>query len=699
MKEKAKKLLEEMTSNQNATFHEGQWEAINSSVNEQKQLLVVQRTGWGKSAVYFIATKLRRDQGYGPTIIISPLLSLIRNQIEAGEKLGLNVVSYNSSMSDEALVYSEYQILNKRADAIIIAPEQLGQTYFSEKILSEISNNIGMFVVDEAHCISDWGHDFRTDYQRIVRFLNAIPQNIPVLATTATANDRVIDDIKKQLSKNLTIIRGPLIREALRLQNMHISSTAERLSWLVKNLPNIKGTGIIYAKTIKDCEILAEFLRRHDIDAHAYHGQIESHELKIALERQLIDNQIKALVATSALGMGFDKPDLSFVIHYQAPGNIVEYYQQVGRAGRGIDSALGIMMLGEEDFYIQSYFIDNSFPKEDDINTLLDTIEKYDGIKATHLESLINFSQGKINKILKFLSNENPSPIFKDVNGFYCRTQFDYSLPIDKIERLNTTKKREWNTLLEYHQSTECLMQFLSKELNDPFVKNCGKCINCDPTNTLSEEIDKILLNDARYFLRHRYVSIKPRSMFASSNRNAQLAFPNYGFSRPINSLKCEIGYALSSWKDGGWGNLVAQGKRNNNFSDELIAPMIKMINSIPYTERPTWITYIPSPRHPNLVKNFAFKLAQSLGIPCLDTILINEIRPPQKTMENSFYQSKNLDGAFSIDESNIYTNPVWLIDDAVDSGWTFTIAGALLRQVGVSKVMPLALTSTKRNG
>lgn len=699
MKEKAQKLLEKMTGNQQAIFHEGQWEAIDSSVNEQKQLLVVQRTGWGKSAVYFIATKLRRDQGYGPTIIISPLLSLIRNQIEAGEKLGLNVVSYNSSMSDEALVYSESQILNKRVDAIIIAPEQLGQTYFSEEILSEISNNIGMFVVDEAHCISDWGHDFRTDYQRIVRFLNAIPQNIPVLATTATANDRVIDDIKKQLSKDLLIIRGPLMREALSLQNIHISNKAKRLSWLVKNLPHIKGTGIIYAKTIRDCEILSEFLRRHNIDAHAYHGQLESHDLKIALEHQLIGNQIKALVSTSALGMGFDKPDLGFVIHYQAPGNIVEYYQQVGRAGRGIDSALGIMMLGEEDFYIQSYFIDNSFPKEDDINTLLDIVEKYDGVKKTNLEPLINFSQGKINKVLKFLSNENPSPIFKDDNGFYHRTQFDYSLPVDKIKRLSTTKKKEWDNLLEYHQSTECLMKFLGKELNDSYIKNCGKCMNCNPENALSEELDELLLNDAREFLRHRYILIKPRSRFASSNKNAQLAFPNYGFSYSINNLKCETGYALSSWKDGGWGNFVAEGKMNNSFSDELIAPMIKMINSIQYIERPTWITYIPSPRRPDLVRDFAFKLAQSLGIPCLDAVSINEVKPQQKTMENSFYQSKNLDGAFCINESNIHRSPVWLIDDAVDSGWTFTIAGALLRQAGISKVIPLALTSTKRNG
>ena len=699
MKERAQKLLEKMTGNQQAQFHEGQWEAINSSVNEQKQLLVVQRTGWGKSAVYFISTKLRREQGYGPTIIISPLLSLIRNQIESATKLGLIAVSYNSSMSTSERKVAEKHIIENKVDIIITTPEQLGPSKkFAKEILSEISNNIGMFVVDEAHCISDWGHDFRPDYQRIVRFLEGLPANIPVLATTATANDRVISDIQSQLGESLAIIRGTLMRESLSLQNIYLSSKSERLAWLAEKLQTIEGTGIIYAKTTKDCEIVSEFLQANNISSQPYHGSLKN-LTRMELENDLLNNNIKVLVATSALGMGFDKPDLSFVIHYQAPGNIVEYYQQVGRAGRGLSHSTGTMMLGEEDSKIQQYFISNAFPKEDEIRDLLSIIEEHDGIKESDIVPLVNFSESKIGAILKFLSIKNPSQLLLDEDNYYHRTPFEYNHPYEKIDRLNKIKRQEWNKLLEYHQSKNCLMSFLGKELDDISINNCGKCMNCSPDTILSVDINDNMIHKANEFLRHRYIPIKPRSRFASSKINAQLAFPNYGFPYSIDELKCEIGYALSSWKDGGWGNLVAQGKRNNNFSDELIAPMIKMINSIPYTERPTWITYIPSPRHPNLVRNFALKLAQSLGIPCLDTVLINEIRPPQKTMENSFYQSKNLDGAFGIDESNIYTNPVWLIDDAVDSGWTFTIAGALLRQVGVSKVMPLALTSTKRNG
>lgn len=700
MKKTGLDLLHKMTNNPVATFHDDQWESIEQLVTKQSQLLVVQRTGWGKSAVYFIATKIRRLQGFGPTIIISPLLSLIRNQIESAEKLDLKVVSYNSSMDKNQLKVAEQQIISHHVDAIIISPEQLGPTYFSENILSNISNGIGLFVVDEAHCISDWGHDFRPDYGRIVRVLQNMPENMPVLATTATANDRVVKDIKSQLGDRLSIIRGPLKRKALQLQNIHISNKSERLAWLAKNIPTIQGTGIIYAKTTKDCEIVAGFLQQNDIEAFAYHSNLKNEQEKIELEQKLLNNEIKALVATSALGMGFDKPDLSFVIHYQAPGNVVEYYQQVGRAGRGIEHALGLMMLGDEDARIQQYFIDNAFPKEKQIENLLSVIDSKNGVKITELEPLVNFAQTKIKSIIKFLSIENPSPILKQ-DKEYFRTQFDYHLPHDKIERLNTIKTEEWNKLNEYHNSDQCLMLFLEQQLDDLNTKPCGKCANCKPALSLSANINEDTVLQAHDYLRHRYIKIAPRATFASSGENARLAFSTYNLPYSANkaNLNIEPGMALSSWKDGGWGDIVAQGKYDGQFSVDLIPPMIKMINSLDYTERPAWIAYIPSPRHPNLVKDFARKLASELGIHCLDALSIQEERPPQKTMENSFYQSKNLDGAFIVNTDKIYSDPVWLIDDAVDSRWTFTIAGALLKRAGVKQVIPIALTSTSNNG
>lgn len=436
MKNRALSLLQKLTGNESAEFHDDQWESIDALVNNHKQILVVQRTGWGKSAVYFIATKIRREQGYGPTLIISPLIALIRNQIEAASALDLRVVSITSSMSKQERSDAKADILKGLVDAVIIAPEQLAPSDFSKTILNQIASDIGMIVVDEAHCISDWGHDFRPDYRRISRLLQNMPDNMPFIATT---NDRVVNDIEAQLGDRLQIIRGPLIRDTLQLQNLDIPNVSERLAWLVGNVPRIRGTGIIYTKTVRDCDVVAGFLRENGINAHAYHGSIAS-SLREPLEQDLIHSNIKALVATSALGMGFDKPDLGFVIHFQAPGNVVEYYQQVGRAGRAIKHALGIMMLGEDDHQIQEYFIKNTFPKQKQVDKLLEALADNSGLKVNEIEPLVNFSKGKIQDILKYLSIENPSPVYEN-KGSYHRTSFEYSLPKKKIKDIKAIKK------------------------------------------------------------------------------------------------------------------------------------------------------------------------------------------------------------------------------------------------------------------
>ena len=321
MKQLALKYLQEMTGNINATFHTDQWESIEELVVQKNKLLVVQKTGWGKSAVYFISTKILRQQRAGLSIIISPLISLMRNQIESAEKLGLEVVTINSSLTPGERTENERKLLSGIVDAVIISPEQLANDSFVENVLQNILSQVGLFVVDEAHCISDWGHDFRPDYRRIVRILQYMPNNMPVLATTATANNRVVDDIKQQLGGQLKIRRGSLLREALQLQNIVLLQKTARLAWLIQALLKIEGTGIIYAKTTKECETVSQWLQSKGIDARAYHGSVNT-ELRKQLEDDLIHNRLKALVATSALGMGFDKPDISFVIHYQAPGNL-----------------------------------------------------------------------------------------------------------------------------------------------------------------------------------------------------------------------------------------------------------------------------------------------------------------------------------------------------------------------------------------
>ncbi|MGB3512832.1 MAG: RecQ family ATP-dependent DNA helicase [Microcoleaceae cyanobacterium] len=322
-------------NNPTAEFRDGQWKAIEAITENQSRLLVVQRTGWGKSFVYFLATRLLRDEGKGITLLISPLLALMRNQIAAAERIGIRAKTINSSNSEE-WEEVENDLIAGKVDILLISPEKLANEKFRENILIPVAKNIGLFVVDEAHCISDWGHDFRPDYRRIVRILQALPENIPVLATTATANNRVVDDILVQLGSKLKISRGSLTRDSLLLQNIYLPISASRLAWLAEYLPNIPGSGIIYTLTVRDAERVSNWLKSQGINVEAYHGKKK--EIREELEVQLLNNEIKALVATVALGMGFDKPDLGFVIHYQRPGSVIHYYQQVGRAGRAFNN-------------------------------------------------------------------------------------------------------------------------------------------------------------------------------------------------------------------------------------------------------------------------------------------------------------------------------------------------------------------------
>jgi len=378
MKSRAQELLRNMLGD-TASFREGQWEAIDSVIGGNKTL-VVQRTGWGKSIIYFIATRLFREQGAGPTILISPLLSLMRNQIDIASRIGIRAVSINSSNEEE---WQEVEVLLQKGecDVLLVSPERLSNQRFLTGVLPSIKGGIGMFVVDEAHCISDWGHDFRPDYRRIVKIVKNLPPNVPILATTATANSRVIGDIDEQIGPNLTILRGRLARESLKLQRIKLEDQAERLAWLAENLPIIDGSGIIYCLTIADCRRVSRWLHERGINVLEYHGKLED-GLRLEYEQRLLANEVKALAATIALGMGFDKPDLGFVIHYQRPGSLVVYYQQIGRAGRAVDNAYAVLLNGREDDEIQDYFINNAFPTAYEMEQVLNIV--FAKIKVYH---------------------------------------------------------------------------------------------------------------------------------------------------------------------------------------------------------------------------------------------------------------------------------------------------------------------------
>lgn len=693
LQEQALTFLKTALDNPNASFRAGQWESIEQLLDKNR-VLVVQRTGWGKSMVYFLATKLLREQGAGPTLLISPLLSLMRNQLEAAERIGITARAINST-NEEEWERIQYELLQNKVDILLISPERLANDEFNQKIFSRLGNNIGLFVVDEAHCISDWGHDFRPDYRRIVRVLQAMPTNTRVLATTATANNRVVQDIKAQLGENITVQRGSLVRKSLRLQNIIMPSSAARMAWLAQTLPDLPGSGIVYTLTQQDAERVAAWLRVNKIDAKAYHAGVPDDEegasIREELEQELMNNQIKVLVATVALGMGFDKPDLGFVIHFQRPGSVVHYYQQVGRAGRGVEEAYGILLGGAEDDEIGDFFIRNAFPPQQHISEILQALDRSDnGLSISELQRILNLSKGKIEKTVKYLTVESPSPITK-IDGKWQLTAVaeSYQINQEHIDAITAIRCAEQQQMREYMNHSGCLMAFLQKALDDPAPMICGKCCNCSPNMHLDATYDEDLATKARQFLRRSYQLLAPKGRWPAANMFTKS--PLSGYMIP-QDRRAEVGRALCLWRDDGWGKLVVKGKyQDNKFSDELIPACLEMLREWDPTPAPKWVTCIPSLNHPEPVPDFARRLAHALRLPFIPCIEMVPTNNQQKEMENSYQQAKNLDGVFTI-TSECLDEPCLLIDDMVKSGWTFAVAAALLRQAGCSAVYPMAL-------
>ncbi|MDD2661138.1 MAG: RecQ family ATP-dependent DNA helicase [Methylococcales bacterium] len=692
----AEQFLKIALANPSAQFREGQWEAIHALVNQQQKLLVVQRTGWGKSSVYFISTKIFRDRGMGPTIIVSPLLALMRNQIESAQRLGIVAETMNSTNREDWQSVTQ-RILNNQVDCLLISPERLANDQFVETVLHPIADRIALMVIDEAHCISDWGHDFRPDYRRIVNILRQLPANTPVLGTTATANNRVIQDIQTQLG-NIQIQRGTLIRESLALQNIVLPDQASRLAWLTQTIPQLLGTGIVYTLTTRDAEQVAEWLVQNGIDAKAYHGSIEaegfgnSNVYRQHLEDLLLTDQLKVLVATTALGMGYDKPDLGFVIHYQAPGSIVAYYQQVGRAGRGIDHAVGVLMSGTEDQDIHEFFRHSAFPSEAQVNEILDTLTQVDGLSIRGIEERTNLRNGQIEKVLKLLSVESPAPVIK-VDSQWRRTPVPFMMDRQRIAHLTQQREQEWAEVQQYLTHQSCLMNYLRQALDDTNITECGKCASCLEQSVMSISIDPMLTHQAASFLKQAEMPIKPKKQVAAN------AFAQYGFRGNLSvALQAQEGRVLSRWGDAGWGKQVADDKHNRHFRNELVDAVAEMICE---RWRPdpslTWVCCVPSMNHPQLVLDFARRLADKLGIPFIDAVVKAKTNQPQKSQQNRFHQCRNLDGAFAIHQP-VPNGAVLLVDDIVDSGWTLTVIAALLQQAGSGVVFPVALASSSVN-
>ena len=682
---RALELLRIGSGRADATFRDGQEDAIRHIVEGKGRLLVVQKTGWGKSFVYFIATKLLREAGAGPALLISPLLALMRNQIAAAERMGVRAATINSDNQDEWKSV-EAKLRRNEVDILLIAPEKLGNDWFNTEVLAGIAGQISLMVIDEAHCISDWGHDFRPHYRLLERIARTLPANLRLLATTATANDRVMEDLVAVLGPNMKVLRGDLNRSSLTLQTMRLPSQAVRMAWIAQQLSSLPGHGIIYTLTIRDANQLADWLKAQGFAVEAYTGK--TGDRREELEQALQENKVKALVATTALGMGYDKPDLAFVIHFQMPGSVVAYYQQVGRAGRALESAYGVLLSGDEEEGITDWFIRSAFPTRQEVDDVLGALnEAPEGLSIPDLMTCVNMSKGRIEKTITALSLESPAPIAKQGTKWQLTAAELGDEFWARADRLTKLRRAELQQMQEY--------------VSRPFGQHMGFLIDAldgdsstvSPPSLppLSEDVDQLLVREAEEFLCRTSLPIEPRKKWPVGG------MPQYGIHTASTiPYQAQPGKALCVWGDAGWGGLVRQGKyHDGHFSDDLVAACVKMIQEWNPQPSPTWVTCVPSLRHPELVPNFAQRLAAALGLPFHMVIAKTDTRPEQKTMANSTQQARNIDGSLALNGQPIPPGPALLVDDMVDSRWTLTVAAWLLRKSGSGAVWPMALSQT----
>ncbi|MGO8669850.1 MAG: RecQ family ATP-dependent DNA helicase [Capsulimonadaceae bacterium] len=680
--QRALELLRIGSGKPSARFRDGQEEAIRHIVEGRGRLLVVQKTGWGKSSVYFIATKLLREAGGGPALLISPLLALMRNQIEATGRMGVRAATINSDNTDQWDAV-ESAIKRDEVDILLISPERLASEQFVARVLAPTAATISVLVIDEAHCISDWGHDFRPHYRRLERIAHTLPPNLRLLATTATANDRVIEDLRAVLGPNLEIARGDLSRPSLSLQTIRLASQAERLAWLAEHVAAVSGSGIIYTLTKRDASQVADWLSSRGLHVAAYTG--DAGESRPALEQALLHNEIKALVATTALGMGFDKPDLAFVMHYQTPGSVVAYYQQVGRAGRDIAAAYGVILSGEEEQDITDFFIESAFPSRDEVKEVLAALETDPrGLSVPELQVKVNMSQGRIEKTIDLLSLESPAPIAKQGRKWQLTASNLSEAFWDRAKRLTDLRRDEQRQMQQYVNLTAGHMEYLIRALDGAPVVVGAPVLPALPTTA-----DPVLVREAIAFLRRTNLPIEPRRRWPPGG------LPNYGLRGDIPAeLRAQPGKSLCVWKDAGWGCEVCDGKyTDKRFSDDLVHACIALIRQWNPDPAPTWVTCVPSLRHPSLLPDFARRLAAELKLPFHNVLVKSGNQPEQKTMANSAQQARNVDGSLSLATQRLPTGPTIILDDVVHSRWTLTIAAWLLRLHGSGEVYPLALS------
>ncbi|WP_416902310.1 DEAD/DEAH box helicase [Micromonospora echinospora] len=713
VRERAEAVLRRLAG-AHARLREDQWRAIEALVVDRRRVLCVQRTGWGKSAVYFVATALLRGRdtdtaptgGVGPTVIVSPLLALMRNQVEAAGRAGIRARTINSANLDEWDGITA-EIHDGTVDVLLISPERLNNPDFRDTVLPRLAATTGLLVVDEAHCVSDWGHDFRPDYRRLRTFLANLPTGTPVLATTATANARVTADVAEQLDTtagapgtdraDVLVLRGSLDRESLRLAVLDLPSPAHRLGWLADHLDRLPGSGIVYTLTVAAAGETAEFLRSRGYAVAAYTGQAEDADRRAA-EQDLLDNKIKALVATSALGMGFDKPDLGFVVHLGAPPSPIAYYQQVGRAGRAVEHAEVLLLPGAEDAAIWRYFASLAFPPEEQVRAVLAALRTDRPLSTQALEPVVDLRRARLEMMLKVLDVDGA---VRRVRGGWLATGEPWTYDEARLRRVAQARTAEQQAMREYATTPGCRMRYLRECLDDEAATDCGRCDRCAGP-LFDATVSGPALTAAQAFLGRPGVELAPKKLWPTGLD--AVGVPLKGRIAPTEQAL--PGRAVGRLSDLGWGGrlraLVGPDAADAPVPDDVVAAVVEVLKDWshgddPWPRRPAGVVAVGSRRRPRLVGSLAERIAEIGRLPLLGQVAPTDAASAAGPRGNSAQRVRALHDAFAVPDDLAgalagLTGPVLLVDDLVDSGWTLTLVARLLRRHGAPDVLPLAL-------
>ncbi|MEU4099625.1 RecQ family ATP-dependent DNA helicase [Streptomyces tanashiensis] len=692
-----------------ARLREDQWRAIEALVADRRRALVVQRTGWGKSAVYFVATSLLRERGSGPTVIVSPLLALMRNQVEAAARAGIRARTINSSNTEEWETVQE-EVASGKVDVLLVSPERLNNPDFRDQVLPRLAAATGLLVVDEAHCISDWGHDFRPDYRRLRTMLADLPSGVPVLATTATANARVTADVAEQLGTgagtDALVLRGPLDRESLSLGVVRLPDAAHRLAWLADHLGELPGSGIIYTLTVAAADEVTAYLRQCGHTVSSYTGRTENADRQQA-EDDLQANRVKALVATSALGMGFDKPDLGFVVHLGSPSSPIAYYQQVGRAGRGVEHAEVLLLPGQEDEAIWRYFASVAFPPEEQVRRTIDVLAQAGRpLSLPALEPLVELRRTRLETMLKVLDVDGA---VRRVKGGWESTGQPWVYDTERYAWVARQRAAEQQAMRDYAASTGCRMEFLRRQLDDEEAAPCGRCDNC-AGNRFDPKVSEAALDAAKGELGRPGVEVEPRKMWPTG-----LAAVGVDLKGRIPAGEQSFGgRALGRLSDIGWGNrlrpLLADGTPDGPVPDDVVQAVVHVLadwakgpggwasGAADAPARPAGVVTVASHRKPQLVGSLGQRIAEIGRMPLLGMVeYAPEAEELRLSRTNSAQRVVGLQRTLTVPPELAGRlagagGPVLLVDDLSDTGWTLAVAARLLRRAGAEGVFPLVL-------